>query len=106
MSDYANRLYHGAINEVIEGARDLDRTKVLPSRYILALTELIGQDQANDVSHIFLVEEWSGGGPSMTPLVRNARISHLHASGLGASYAVKHGVSSLRWKKDMTYAWS
>src|SRR3546814_3823548 len=67
---------------------------------------MIGQDQANDVSHIFLVKQRPGGEPRMTALVRNARIFHLHACTLGASYAVKHGVTSLRWKKVMTYAWS
>ncbi|NZD53141.1 hypothetical protein [Rhizobium leguminosarum] len=104
--DYANRLYQRAITNVIDGARDLEKTKVIPSRYVLAVTELIGQDQANDVSHIFLVEEHPGGGPLITALVRNAQIFHLHACTLGASYAVKHGVTSLRWKKVMTYAWS
>jgi len=104
--DYANALYQRAISEVIDGARDLEKAKVIPSRYILAVTELIGQDQANDVSHIFLVEERPGSEPRMTALVRNARIFHLHACTLGASYAVKHGISSLRWKKVMTYAWS
>ncbi len=104
--DYANTLYQRAIAEVIDGARDLEKAKVIPSRYVLAVTELIGQDQSNDVSHIFLVEEHPGGEPRMTELVRNARIFHLHACTLGASYAVKHGVKSLRWKKIMTYAWS
>lgn len=104
--DYANRLYQRAITNVLDGAQDLEKTKVFPSRYVLAVTELIGQDQANDVSHIFLVEERLGGEPRMTALVRNARIFHQHACTLGASYAVKHGVASLRWKKVMTYAWS
>jgi hypothetical protein len=104
--DYANRLYQRAITEVLVGARDLEKTKVIPSRYDLAVTELIGQDQANDVSHIFLVEERPNGEPRMTALVRNARIFQLHACTLGASYAVKHGVASLRWKRVMTYAWS
>lgn len=104
--DYANRLYQQAISEVIQGARNLDEAKVIPGRYILAVTELIGQDETYDVSHILLVEERPHSKPQMTTLVRNARIFHLHAAALGASYAVKHGVSSLRWKKDMTYAWS
>lgn len=104
--NYANRLYQRAITDVIDGARDLEKTKVNPSRYVLAVTEVIGQDQANDVSHIFLVEGRLGGEPRMTTLVRNARIFHLHACTLGASYAVKHGVTSLRWKKLMSYAWS
>jgi hypothetical protein len=103
---HANALYQRAIGDVIENACELDKTAVLPSRYILAVTELIGQDQVNDVSHIFLVEQRPGCEPRMSPLVRNARIFHLHAAALGASYAVKHGVSTLRWAKDMTYAWS
>lgn len=94
--EYVNRLYQQAITRVIDGARDLEKTKVIPSRYVLAVTELIGQDQANDVSHIFLVEQNLGGETRQTALVRNARIFHLHACTLAASYAVKHGVTSLR----------
>jgi hypothetical protein len=104
--NYANRLYQEAITHVIDNARDQNKSKVIPSRYVLAVTELIGQDQANDVSHIFLVEERPSGEPRTTALVKNARIFHLHACTLGASYAVKCGVTSLRWKKVMTYAWS
>ena len=104
--NYANKLYQKAITEVIECARDLDKCNVIPSSYILAVTEEIGQDEANDVSHIFHVEERPGGEPRISALVRNARIFHLHACTLGASYAVKHGLSSLRWKKDLTYAWT
>lgn len=104
--EYANRLYHQAITRVIDDARDLEKTRVIPNRYVLAFTELIGQDQANDVSHIFLVEQHLGAEPRQTALVKNARIFHLHACTLGASYAVKYGVTSLRWKKVMTYAWS
>ena len=104
--DYANRLYQRAITDVIDCARDLEKTNVILSRYVLAVTELIGQDQANDVSHIFLIEERPNGEPRTTELVTNARIFHLHACTLGASYAVKHGVTSLRWKKITAYAWS
>jgi hypothetical protein len=104
--DYANSLYQQAITEVLDGARDLETIKVFPGRYVLAVTELIGQDQANDVSHVFLVEQRLGDEPRMIALVRNARIFHQHACTLGASYAVKHGIGSLRWKKVMTYAWS
>ena len=103
---YANMLYQEGITRIIEGAQDLAATKIVPSRYVLAVTEQIGQDEANDVSHIFLVEERPGHEPQMKPLVQKLRIFHLHACTLGASYALKHGISTLRWKKDMTYAWS
>lgn len=103
---FANELFQNAVVPVIEGACDVEKTKLIPSRYILAVTEQIGQDQANDVSDLFLFEEGLETEPRVTELVRNARIFHLHACTLGAAYAVKHGVSSLRWKKDLTYSWS
>lgn len=104
--EYANRVYQQSITGLIDGARDLEKTRVIPSRYVLVVTELIGQDQANDISHIFLVQQYLGAQPRQTALVKNARIFHLHACTLGASYAVKYGVTSLRWKKVTTYAWS
>jgi len=104
--DYANVLFHDAINRVIDGASDFEKIKLVPSSYVLIVTEQIGQDEANDVSHIALVTERPSREPQATWLVRNARIFHLYAVTLGASYAVKHGVTSLRWKKDLTYSWT
>lgn len=104
--NYANALFQHAVIPIIEGACDLEQTKLIPSRYILAVTEQIGQDQANDISDLFLFEARLDKEPTVTELVRNVRIFHLHACGLGAAYAVKLGVGSLRWKKDLTYSWS
>lgn len=77
---------------------------------MLAPGQGIGQIPAAYISMIGVDERHQSKGygdePRMTALVRNARIFHLHACTLGASYAVKHGVTSLRWKKVMTYAWS
>jgi hypothetical protein len=68
-------------------------------------TEVIGQDQASDVSHILLVESQAGDELRIATLVKNARIRFQHAGALGASYALKHGVSSLQWQEGKTYAW-
>jgi hypothetical protein len=103
---YATSIFDTRMREVIGGARDVDKMNVVPSRYVLAWTEQIGQDEANDVSHISLVEQVPGFKQRTTALVSNARIFHLHACSLGAAYAVKHGVDVLRWKKDQTYAWA
>ena len=103
---YAHSLYEKAIRSVIQNARDISNAKIIPTRYILAETEIIGQDQANDVSHIYLIEERLSGETNTKPLVKNARIFHEHACTLAASYAVKHGVTLLYWRKIMTYAWS
>lgn len=104
--DYAIKLYQKAITQVIDEAENIEKARVIPSKFVLAVTELIGQDQANDVSHIFLIEPGLGEESRVTTLVRNARIIFQHAGTLGASYAVKLGVTSLRWKMDKTYAWS
>lgn len=103
--EYANGLYQDAIVKVIEGAQELGKSTIVPNRYVLAVTEVIGQDKANDVSHLFAVEEFGDAEPRLTELVANARIFHVHACTLGASYAVKHGIVHLRWTKDLTYAW-
>lgn len=102
---YATVLFQQAVNAVLEGSRSIENTKIVPSRFVLVATEVIGQDQANDVSHILLIEPQAGDEPRITTLVNNARIRFQYAGALGASYAVKHGVSSLQWQKDKTYAW-
>ncbi|MDT0507165.1 hypothetical protein [Novosphingobium sp. MMS21-SN21R] len=102
---YATTLFQQAVNAVLEGSRSVENTRIVPSRFVLVTTEVIGQDQANDVSHILLVEPQAGAGPRITTLVKNARIRFQYAGALGASYAVKHSASSLQWQKDKTYAW-
>lgn len=102
---YATTLFQQAINAVLEGSRGVENSRIVPSRFVLVTTEVIGQDQANDVSHILLVEPQTGAEPWITTLVKNTRISFQHARALGASYAVKHSASSLQWQKDKTYAW-
>lgn len=103
--EYATTLFQSEIKEVIEGARDLDSSQLIPSQYVLAVTEQIGQDEANDVSHIALVDERPGLKSQTISLAENLRIFHDHAVALGAAYALKHRVGSLRWKKDITYSW-
>lgn len=103
---FATGTFQQRLTDLITGVRDIDEASVLPSRFVLAWTEQIGQDEANDVSQILLVEQLPGFEPRNTVLVQHARIFHLHACSLGAAYAVKHGVSALLWKKDMTYAWA
>src|SRR3546814_10592334 len=88
--DYANRLYQQAITEVLDGARDLEKTKVIPSRYVLAATEMIGQDQANDVSHIFLVKQRPGGEPRMTAFVEALAAEGTLSERVGRAITAKH----------------
>lgn len=106
IGDFATGLFHGRVAQLIDAVRDIDKANILPSRFVLACTELIGQDEANDVSRILLVEQAAGFSPRTTTLLPHARIFHLHACSLGAAYAVKHDAPALLWQKDMTYAWA
>lgn len=103
---HATSLFHKVVIEIIHGARDADRTSVSPSRYILAVTELIGQDMANDVSHIVLVTTPPEGRPDIQPIVENLRVFHEHAVALAAAYAVRMGIGTLLWRQDKTYGWT
>ena len=77
----------------------------LDPRVEALVTEVIGQDMANDVSHIVRLTAGTGGGTSEQSLITNERMFHEHALALGAAYAVKHGISALLWVKDLRYAW-
>lgn len=103
---YAHQLFEEQATLIIERARAADTARVVPPRYVAALTELIGQDEANDVSHIAIVRERPGGEPEFTPVVENLRIFHRHAVCLAAAYAVRYGVEHVLWHKDLRYAWT
>ena len=103
---YANLQFDREVKAVIAAARERRRTSVLPHRYVLAVTEVIGQDRANDVSRIAYVRERPEGEPAIRPVVEDARIFHEHALALAAAYAVAERMQSVLWAKDLTYAWT
>ena len=106
VTEYAHHLFEGQVKFIIERARSADRARIVPPRYMVALTELIGQDEANDVSHIAIVRERPGSEPEVTSVVENLRIFHLHAVCLAAAYAMRYGVEHVLWRKDLRYAWT
>ncbi len=102
---YANELFERKVRALIHSARELTLTSLLPSRFVLVVTELIGQDTANDVSHIAVMKEIPHGEPLIRELVTNARLCHEHALALGCAHAVANGIEFVLWKKDQRYAW-
>jgi hypothetical protein len=91
---------------LLEQLREMDSSPVLASRFVLAITEEIGQDERNDVSHVVLVDQASREKPRTKALAENLRVPHMHACALAAAYAIKHGVGTIYWSKDRTYAWA
>jgi hypothetical protein len=103
---YANGIFEQRVREIMNSARERRPSSLLPHRYVLAVTEEIGQDRVNDVSHIASLRERLNADAAIRPLVENARIFHEHAIALAAAYAIAENVSSVLWQKDLTYAWT
>jgi len=86
-------------------ARERSPSSISPSRYVLAVTEEIGQNRANDISHIVAITEMPDSDPAVRVLVADARVFHEHALALGCAYAVAEDIECVLWQKDLRYAW-
>ena len=102
---FANEQFNQQVHELIARARELESAKIVPVRYILAVTNVIGQDRANDFSDIIIVHELPDGKTLSREILKNARIIHEHAVALAASYALRERVDVVMWSKDLKYAW-
>lgn len=103
---FANNVFETRIREILFAARERSRSSILPARYVLAVTEEIGQDRANDVSQIFVVAQSPGQEPTTRAIVRNARIFHEHALALASAYAIAQGIECVMWERDQRYGWT
>lgn len=104
--DYANAVFQDRVQMIISSAREIKEGELLPSRYVFAVTDEIGQDKANDLSHIAKVRQRLNGKPDIRPIVENLRIFHEHALALASAYAVAEGVEAVMWIRKKRYAWA
>ena len=102
---YAAVLFDKKIKEIIAAAREQTTKSIVPTSYILVVTEEIGQDRANDVSHILMVREFADSDPIVKDLTTNLRLFHEYAIALASAYAVREGLEFVFWQKDLEYAW-
>ena len=102
---YANELFERKIRLIISTSRERLSSTLVPSRYILVVTEEIGQDRANDVSHIAVVSETPSSAQVVDELIVDARIFHEHAVAVASAHAVSLGIEDVLWEKDLRYAW-
>ncbi len=103
--DYANQIFCDRVSILLREARESRKDSILPVRYMWVVTEVIGQDRANDISHVAVVREQPNAPPSIRPIVEDARIFHEHALAVGAAYAVRENCDFILWSKNTTYAW-
>lgn len=104
--EFTNAEFSNQLRELIGLAQSSDRPKIIPATYVLVVTEVIGQDMANDVSHIAIIREQMGDtSPYTFPLIENKRMFHEHALALGGAHAIRDGIETLVWSKDEQFGW-
>ena len=103
---YANDAFESEVRSVLASAREKKEGALLPSRFILLITEEIGMDKANDLSHIARVQQYAFAESEVQPLVEDLRAFHEHALPLASAYAVRDGVEAVMWVRNQRYAWS
>jgi hypothetical protein len=102
---YANEIFEQKIRATMQAARERSACKIVPSLYVLAVTEEIGQDRANDLSHIAAIREMPNSDPAVRALVTDARIFHEYALAVACAYAIAEDIGCVLWQKDLRYAW-
>lgn len=102
---YANDLFEKKVRSIISASRERLSSSIIPSRYVLVITEEIGQDRANDVSHIAVISETPNSGQIVEELIVDARMFHEHAIAIASAHAVSLGIDNILWGKDLRYAW-
>ena len=102
---YATDLFQKKIVGVINSARERTCDSVLPRRYMLLITEEIGQDLAFDVSHLAEVCILPDGTDQIDEVWTDKPMFFAQALTVAAAEAIARGVERVFWEKDKTYAW-
>lgn len=102
---YANDLFQKKIMSVINGSRELTDATVRPHRYMLLMTEEIGQDLAFDVSHLAEVCTLADGRYHLEEVWTDNPMFFEQALAVAAAEAIARGIDCILWGKDKTYAW-
>lgn len=103
---YANAVFQDRVQAIISNAREMTKGGLLPSRYILAVTDEIGQDKANDLSYLAKVRQHFNGKSDIKPIVEDLRIFHEYSIALASAYAVAEGFEAVMWIRKKRYAWA
>lgn len=103
---YASVLFQEKMLRVINDARERTAGSVLPCRYMLLITEEIGQDLAFDVSHLAEICALPDGSAHLDEVWADKPMFFEQALTVAAAEAIVRGVDYILWEKDKTYAWS
>ncbi len=102
---YATQVFQEKMTALLAEAKEIDKESVMPDKYMLIVTEEIGQDKRNDISHAAIITLQADGTQDVDKIFHNQRIFYEYAMTLGCAHAVALGVKAVRWRKDYTYTW-
>jgi len=102
---YANELFQKKIMAIIEGARERTHESILPTKYMLLITEEIGQDLAFDVSRLAEVYTGADGDEYVKEIWDDKPMFFHQALVVAAAEAVSRDIEYVFWNKDKTYVW-
>jgi hypothetical protein len=104
LCEYAAEVFQEKITKVIESAVDQAGFHLILPEYILLVVEEIGQDKANDLSSIYHVRQFSER-EEVTTIFEYRRLFFDYGLCLASSYALKHGIDQVIYKRDQKYMW-
>lgn len=103
---YATALFQKKILGIIDSSRERSADSVLPRRYMLLITEEIGQDLAFDISHLAEIHTRLDGNDLIDEIWADKPMFFEQALAVAAAEAIARGVEYVFWEKDKTYAWT
>jgi len=101
---FACDVFETELREIVKSSRSISERGILVPRFVFLKTEEIGQDKALDLCSIYKRSEIPGLERDEL-IVVNLNISFEHGKALAAAYAIKHGLSAVRFEIDKTYSW-
>lgn len=101
---YSTEQFQVEIQKQINKATERASFNLFLPKYVMLFVEEIGQDKANDIASICLVEELMGQ-ERITPLVENKPIFFEHALALACAYAIKYSAGIVLHEVDKTFGW-
>ncbi len=104
LCEYATEVFQETITDVIDAAKNQAEVQIILPEYILLVVEEIGQDKANDLSSIYQVRQ-SLGSQNIDAILENKKLFFEYGLALASSYAVKHCISHVIYRRDQTYMW-
>ena len=105
LSTFATTVFNNVFEDIITNSQEYVQNGVRARRYILVCTELIGQAESNDVSHIAEALEQGDEFPSISEIVTNIRVCRNEALCIAAANAIALGLDSVYWYENKSYAW-